>query len=395
MTKLRCRGLGRVFAGSGLALLGLVASGPSGAASLPRFPAGAVWNQDISSAPISAAPNVPSATMISTLTGLGGWGGGNRLQIDFSIVVLQASDSDPMRAIAIHQGYQDYYYTDCEDPGTTMPLPAVGNIEGSLTNDYHCDNYCDDDDPNNPTCADCHLLVQKGNILYEAYNANLLPNNQIEAFCLATWDLSYTYPPQGRGEHCTSADAAGFPIAALLFSADDVYAATQQPNPADRHLGHAIRFILPNPRMANDPSLGGSGGKLYVHPGNHAGAPSGPVNTVPYGARLRLRADFPFAGYNAAAQVILRTLQKYGMVLADGGNIALTAEDDRYNTHKWAELGMDPNNGGARIFDQTPGALKVNVSDFAVLDTGPRIAETYDCVRTVVPTGVLFVDGFE
>lgn len=392
MTKRYFCGCGRWIACSGMLLLGLFASAPSSANSLPRFPAGAVWNQDISSSPVASAPGVPSATMISTLTGLGGWGGGNRLQIDFSIVVLHATAADPMRAITIHQGYQDYYYTDCEDPGTTMPLPAVGNTEGSLTDDYRCDNYCDDDDPNNPTCADCHLLVQKDNILYEAYSANLLPNNQIEALCLAKWDLGYTYPPQGRGDHCTSADAAGFPIGALLFSADDVYAAMQQPNAVDRHLGHAIRFILPNPRMANDPSLGGQNGKLYVRPGTHAGAPSGPVNTIPYGARLRLRSDFPFAGYNAAAQVLLRTMQKYGMVLADGGNIALTAEDDRYNTHKWSDPDI---NLGARVFDQTPGALKVNVSDFAVLDTGARIAETYDCVRTTVPTGLLFADGFE
>ena len=34
-------------------------------------------------------------------------------------------------------------------------------------------------------------------------------------------------------------------------------------------------------------------------------------------------------------------------------------------------------------------------SDPIVLDTGPGIAETYDCVPTVLPTGVMFQDGFE
>ena len=34
------------------------------------------------------------------------------------------------------------------------------------------------------------------------------------------------------------------------------------------------------------------------------------------------------------------------------------------------------------------------VTDFQVLDTGPRIGETYDCVRTVVAPW-LFADEFE
>jgi hypothetical protein len=37
------------------------------------------------------------------------------------------------------------------------------------------------------------------------------------------------------------------------------------------------------------------------------------------------------------------------------------------------------------------------ISDFEVLDTGARIAETYDCVREPEPTSndALFRDGFE
>ncbi|HWU52925.1 MAG TPA: hypothetical protein VN153_08925, partial [Tahibacter sp.] len=111
---------------------------------------------------------------------------------------------------------------------------------------------------------------------------------------------------------------------------------------------------------------------------------------VPYGSRLRLRGNFPLTGYSPAAQVVLRTMQRYGIVLADGGNIALTAESDRYATHTWSELGL-----GSRVFDQTAGALAVAITDFAVLDTGARIAETYDCVRTRVVADTIFVDGLE
>ena len=128
------------------------------------------------------------------------------------------------------------------------------------------------------------------------FSARESASGQIEGLCLAVWFLDADYPPEGRGEHCTSADAAGFPMAPLMFNADD------------------------------DPALGGVGGRLYVRPASHAGAPSGPRESVPYGARLRLRADFPLDGYNPAARVILNTFKRYGIVLSDGGNVALTAE---------------------------------------------------------------------
>ncbi|MEM1182180.1 MAG: hypothetical protein AAGM22_27780, partial [Acidobacteriota bacterium] len=85
----------------------------------------------------------------------------------------------------------------------------------------------------------------------------------------------------------------------------------------------------------------------------------------------------------------LNTLKRYGMVLSDGGNIALTAESDLYTTTKWVDLGIN-----SRVFDLTPGTDTVQASDFEVLDTGPRIGETYECERTEIPVG-LFADGFE
>ncbi|MEO6171515.1 MAG: hypothetical protein ABIP02_00210, partial [Arenimonas sp.] len=69
-----------------------------------------------------------------------------------------------------------------------------------------------------------------------------------------------------------------------------------------------------------------------------------------------------------------------GIVLSDGGNIALTAEDDLYTTHKWSELNID-----SRVFDQAVPGSPVRVQDFSVIDTGARIVETYDCVRNAEP----------
>jgi serine/threonine-protein kinase len=222
------------------------------------------------------------------------------------------------------------------------------------------------------------------------YGANKSGGN-LQAQCLARWKLDAIYPPEGRGDGCTSADAAGFPMAPLLFNPDELYAATQVPL---GDIGHAIRFVMPNDKMATDAAVGGDNGKLYVRPASHAGGPSGASNYLPYGSRLRLRPDFPLANYNPAAQAILRTLMRYGMVLSDGGGIALTAEADTYTTKKWSDIGLDPNNGGSRVFDQTAGAQAVSITDFAVIDTGPRIGES-DCVPAPAPSAVLFADSFE
>ncbi|MDX1607271.1 MAG: hypothetical protein R3202_13850, partial [Candidatus Competibacterales bacterium] len=299
------------------------------------------------------------------------------MQIDFGLHVVHAEPETPLREL-VGFPFGDYFLPDCEPTGTPVPVPPGSAIEGRTG--LSCDN----------ASADCHLLVVQGNVLYELFAANAPDPDRIEAQCLAIWQLDVVYPPEGRGEHCTSADAAGFPIAPLLFNADEIAASLADDPTGGGHLGHAIRFILPNERMASDPSLGGVDGRLYVRPASHAGGPSGPADSVPYGARLRLREDFPLTGYNPAARVILNTFKRYGIVLSDGGTIALTAESDLFTETAWDELGID-----SRVFDSSPGATDVAITDFDVIDTGPRIGETYECVRTEIPTGVIFADGFE
>jgi serine/threonine-protein kinase len=329
----------------------------------PRFVADSVFNQDVSAAPL----HPDSASMIATLVALGGFGNG-RMQIDFSLQVVRAAADAPIRATVAHP--DDYYEPDCDPPGTAVPVPLEAAIEGR--DGLDCDNRDED----------CHLLVVQGTRLFEAYQATARGVAELETACLATWYLDAVYPPEGRGDHCTSADAAGFPIAPLLFNPDEIAASLLLDPSGGGDLGHAIRFVLPNDRIANDPDLGGAHGRLYVRPATHAGGPSGPAGTVPYGSRLRLRADFPLDGYSPAARVVLNTFKRYGIVLADGGTIALTAESDRYTTTKWADLGIN-----SRVFDLTPEATAVTAGDFEVVDTGARVAETYDCVRTDVRPG--------
>jgi hypothetical protein len=370
------------------------------AAMLPRFPPNAIWSRDISPLPLKH-PN--SDNMINHLSSLGGWGtGATNFKIDFSFYVLHAAPGIATTPVAPIAGDpSNYYYPDCGDFNTSpslgpvplpIPLPPGGGIEGTGPA-----NYPPDPGPPSYTCDnannDCHMLIVQGNTLFESGNTNVT-GGKVEAMCGLTWDLTKVYPPQGRGDQCTSTDAAGFPIAPLLFNADEMYAAEQV---AGGDLGHAIRFILPNSRMAQ--------GK-FVHPASHAGGPTDAnANAVPYGSRLRLKSTFNVAAFIAgnhvdggvladtAARVILRTLQKYGMLLSDGGNVPLTAEWDWYTTHKWSEFGMDPNT-------QTGSQLLygISVNDFEVVYTGAPITLTYDCDSNgnhMTPADFIFIDGYD
>ena len=69
-------------------------------------------------------------------------------------------------------------------------------------------------------------------------------------------------------------------------------------------------------------------------------------------------------------RAMLQALKTYGMLLSDGGNVALTFADDRTTTAKWSGVG---------ITAQSFAALKVD--DFEVVDLSPEIALTDNCVR--------------
>jgi len=298
----------------------------------PYFPPGSIWTRDVSQEP--ADPQ--SAAIIGWLARAGGWGQG-KLQVDFSFRVLQANASTAY--VPFRKG--DQFYAVDSDAIKVFPLPAGGGIEGQ--NDYQCD----------VSQNDCHLIVVDRSTakLYEAYQANYT-KNALSANFVAVWDLSRIYPPSGRGEQCTSADAAGFPIAPLLFNADELVSGS---------INHAIRFILPNSRMRAG---------VYVRPATHAGAPHAPPPAPPYGVHFRLKPSYDISQLKPAAQVVARALQKYGMYLADGGNIALTAQSDLDTTAKYADADF-----GSRDL----GDLKV--TDFEVVDLGSPIRVSDDCVR--------------
>jgi hypothetical protein len=302
------------------------------ATTAPYFPTGAPWTQDISHAPLD--PN--SDKIITWLASVGGWGFG-RMQTDFSMRVIQATPTTPM--VPFHRG--NGFYVPDSDFVSTVPLPPGGGMEG--VPGYQC-----------PISEqDCHYIVvdRPHEKLYEAWQATYT-DGAVSAQFLAVWDLSRVYPPSGRGEQCTSADAGGLPIAPLLFNADEIAAGS---------INHAIRFILPNPRIR---------AHVYVHPGTHAGAPRGPLNAPAMGARFRLKSSFDMSQLTPAAQVVARAMQKYGMFLSDGGNITLTAQNDLDTTAKYAAIDFGSH-------DMQP----IKVTDFEVIDSGPGIRMSDDCVR--------------
>jgi hypothetical protein len=286
------------------------------------------FNTDVSAKPKAAT----SASTIAALAAAGGWGNGNQLQIDFSLDVLSATESTPRMAFT---PTDDFYTPDCDQ--ATVPIPPGGNLEGERG--YACSED-----------GDCHLLVfdTSAKKLYEMWRASI--TSTFQGGCLAVWDARVSYTPDLRGNQCSSADAAGFPIAPLLFTADEVSAG---------HIDHAIRFILPNDRIQRG----------FVRPATHGTDTTGGSDAPSYGVHLRLRADYPISTLRPGAQVVARAMQTYGMYHADGGNIALTAQSDRHSTAKWDDL-LDAHDLAA-----------LRVTDFDVIDHGPPITLTYHCVR--------------
>jgi hypothetical protein len=71
-------------------------------------------------------------------------------------------------------------------------------------------------------------------------------------------------------------------------------------------ISHALRFTLSPARLS----------RTYIWPAM-AEAPSSGI--IPYGARFRLKASFDIARFSPTAQVLLKQLQQYGIILADMG----------------------------------------------------------------------------
>jgi hypothetical protein len=315
----------------------------------PYFPDGSIYYEDISGLDPVSNSDAITQTM-EDLHGPNGWGTGE-MQIDFSILVNEAPSGTTKYAYAMDPDF--YYEGECDT--ADMPLPSGGAVESSAGDlsglaGYDCPGFGDGDD--------CHILVNNPSEhrLYEVYHGTY-SGGSFTTGCLAIWDTSVPAGPSGRGEQCTSADAAGYAIAPLLVTPDEIAAG---------EITHAVRLILPNDIIR---------GGVYFPPATHGTGSSGPdPDSLPYGGRMRLRADYPVDTLGPAAQVVAVAMQKYGMMLAEGGNIALTMSSDLLNERSWDEVGLGPHDLAA-----------LKASDFDVIIEGdPVVTGATDCDHTVI-----------
>lgn len=243
-----------------------------GARHCPVFPASNAWNQRVDKLPVAA----DSAQLIASIGldspvhadfGSGLWDGGP-IGIPFDVVSKKT-----------HRSHVSLEYAD-ESNRVAYPIPRHVHIEGGphSTGDRHA------------------ILVNKSNCrLYELYDLHPTAHGWT-AGSGAVWNLRSNHL---RPAGWTSADAAGLPIFAGLARWDEVKRGV---------IDHALRFTAPQTRRA------------YVYPARHYASRSNDPSLPPMGLRVRLKASVNIATFPPQARVVLRALQRYGMILADNGS---------------------------------------------------------------------------
>lgn len=264
------------------------------AENIQLFPADNAWNKDISTSPADPY-NTQIISAISSFSIKADFGSGlwNGAPIGIPYVVVCGDQSKT----TIH--FTDY--GDESDPGP-YPIPLNAPIEGNGAGDAHV------------------IAVDVENKkLYELFDANV-NGNRWDAASGAVFDLNSN---QLRPETWTSADAAGLPIFPGLVRYEEILKG---------EIDHPIRFTLTSNNVK----------PAYIHPARHKVNSSGGQYSLPFGARIRLKASFDISTYSATNQIILKAMKKYGLILADiGSNLYITgAPDERWNNSDLQKLGQ-------------------------------------------------------
>lgn len=266
----------------------------SAAENIQVFPADNAWNKDISASPVDPYNTQIiagiSAPAIKADFGSGLWQGA-----PIGIPYIVVCGSQPKVAI----NYTDY--GDESDPGP-FPIPISAPIEGNGVGDAHV------------------IAVDIENkMLYELFYARV-NGNHWDASSGAVFNLSSN---QLRPDTWTSADAAGLPIFPGLVRYDEI---------VKGEIDHPIRFTLTSNNVK----------PAYISPARHKVNSTGGQYSLPFGARIRLKAGFNISSYSPTNQIILRAMKKYGLILADiGSNLYITgAPDERWNNDDLRKLGQ-------------------------------------------------------
>ncbi|HRH61436.1 MAG TPA: hypothetical protein PL045_12740 [Chitinophagaceae bacterium] len=265
------------------------------------FPADNAWNTDISSKPLD--PH--SAQIISNFSAAG-------IHADFGSGLWQGAPigvpyvvvCSTQQRYTVHfraNGYDGNYGSESDKGPYAIPLDAP--IEGDGDGDAHV------------------IAVDKDSgILYELYNADTSNG---------TWNASsgaiYRFNTNAlRPKGWTSADAAGLPIFAGLVRYDEIEKGV---------IDHAIRFTLANNHVY----------PAFISPARHKVSSTGTLyNSLPFGARIRLKASFNISSFSPTNQIILTAMKKYGLMLADiGSDMYITgAPDTRWDDDDLHDLGQ-------------------------------------------------------
>ena len=230
----------------------------SAAENIAIFPADNPWNKDISASPID-----PYNTQIIAALGT------NAVKADFGSGLWQGAPIGiPYIVVCGNQPRITIHFTDYgdeSDPGP-YPIPLNAPIEGNGAGDSHV------------------IAVDVQNKkLYELFYAHV-NGNQWDASSGAIFDLASN---QMRPEGWTSADAAGLPIFPGLVRYEEILKG---------EIDHPIRFTLTSNNVK----------PAYIYPARHKVNSSGGIYSLPFGARIRLKASVDISGYSATNQIILR-----------------------------------------------------------------------------------------
>lgn len=293
----------------------------------PLFPPDSIWNARVDHLPVHPMSEVyvdtiGRATEFHADFGSGIWPPDEGGPIGIPFVVV------PPEQPAVEV---EFYYPDESDPGP-YPIPPDAPIEGGPDSD-----------------GDRHVLVaQSGScLLYELFDAYPQPDGSWSAGSGAVFDLnSNALRPAGW----TSADAAGLPILPGLVRYEEV---------ASGEIAHALRFTAPETQRA------------YVWPARHYASDLTESRYPPMGQRFRLRADFEVSGFAPEVQVILRAMQRYGIILADNGSpwFVSGVPDERWDNDTLRQLhrlsGEDFEAVDVALLQRDPDSAAVIIRDKA------------------------------
>jgi hypothetical protein len=255
-------------------LLGALAIGAAALAGCPVFPADNHWNLRVDTLPV--VPN--SDAIVRSI------GAGEHMHADFGSGRYQGAPIG-IPYVSVRRGQRrvpiSFDYADESDRGR-YPIPRRVPIEGGRASG-----------------GDRHVIVVDRSRcrLYELFDAHPRAGGaRWHAGSGAIFNLrSNRLRPRGW----TSADAAGLPILPGL---------ARYPEVRRGRIDHALRFTAERTRRA------------FIYPARHFASSLTDPDLPAMGQRLRLKAGYDISRFPRQSRIVLRTLKRYGMILADNGS---------------------------------------------------------------------------